>query len=120
MDEKITQSLDKKNQPTSRDKKNMQPLGTKKITQPLGTKKTQPLETNKITQPLRSKKSRNLLGQKILQTKITLSIGPIASKVVNKALNCFKWHQICPNRSKLVRIGLNGSKLVNTFQKGTK
>ena len=57
-------------------------------------------------------KSCNLSRQ-----KITLSIGPIASKLVHKALNCSKWHQICPNRSRLESkwLGPNGSKL---FKKG--
>ena len=52
--------------------------------------------------------------------KITLSLGPIAYKLVNKALNCSKLHQICPQWSKEVRIGPNRSKLVQTFPKGTK
>ena len=90
-------SLDKNNCATSRDKKIMQLLGGKKI--------TQPLETNKITQPLRTKKSQNLWDNQNHATswnkkKITLSIGPIASKLVHRAPNCSKWHQICPNGSK--------------------
>ena len=68
-------SWDKKNHTTSWDKKIMPPLRTQKITQPLG------------------KKYRNLSG------KITLSIGPIASKIVQKAPNYSKWHQICRNLS---------------------
>ena len=44
----------------------------------------------KIIQPLWTKKIMQLLG----------TIGPIASKLVHKALNVSKWHQICPNRSK--------------------
>ena len=95
----------------------MQPLGTKKsrnlqgrkkITQPLGTKKnhatswdknhatsqdkkiTQPLGTKKIMQPLGIKKNHAISQDK----KVTLSIGPIASKLVHKSPNCSKWHQL--------------------------
>ena len=42
------------------------------------------------------------------------------SKLVYKAPNFSKWHQLCSNLSNQVRIGPNGSKLVQTFPKGTK
>ena len=50
----------------------------------------------KITQPIKTQTFR-------------LSIGPIASKLVHKALNCSKWHQICPNSLEQVKMGSNGS-----------
>ena len=65
------------NHTTSWDKKIMRPLRTKKIMQPLGTKK--------IMKPLKKK-------------KISLSIGPITSKLVNKAPNGTKFFQIGPKR----------------------
>ena len=84
-------------------KKNMQPLGipqplgTKRIMQPLGTKNhATSRDTKIITRPLGQKKIMQPLGT----TKIMLSIGPVASKLVHNAPNCFKWHQICPNGSK--------------------
>ena len=71
-------SQDKKNRATSRDKKKSCNLSGQKNHKTSGTKK-----------------ACNLSGQK----KITL-IGLIASKLVNKAPNCSKRHQICPNRIK--------------------
>ena len=68
--QKITQPLNEKNHGTTRDKQNHATSEGKKMTQPLKTE------------------------------KITLSIDPISSKLFHKALNCSKWHQICPNRSK--------------------
>ena len=73
--------------------------------QPLGTTKNHGISWDK-------KKSRNLWGQKITQPlgqknhatsqdkKVTLSIGPIASKLFHNALNFSKWHQFGPNWSK--------------------
>ena len=94
-------------------KKIMQHFGTKQIMQPLGTKKiTQQFETKEIKQALRTKKITQPLGlmpkkvtQPLRTKKIMLSIGPIASKLVHKAPNCGKWHQICPDLSKWVQIG---------------
>ena len=112
---KITQPLAiKKQQPsnllgqtnhaTSCDKKTHAFSQDKKIMQPFLTEKISTSRDKKITQRLRSKKSRNLFGQKKitqpLKIKNTLSIGPIASKLVHKALSCSKWHQTCPKRSK--------------------
>ena len=79
---KITQPLDKKNHPTTWDKKITQPLGTKKPCNLSGQKKRNLLgqknhatsQVIKITQPLGTK-------------QIMLSVGPIASKLVHKALN---------------------------------
>ena len=56
---------------------------------------------------LRTKKSRNLLGHK---KSCNGHAGPIAPKLVHKAPNCSKCHQICPKGSKQVRIFPNGSK----------
>ena len=101
-DKKIPQPLGtKKNHTTSRDKKLCNLPGPKKIRNLSGQLKICILLNKKLMQPLETK-------------KITLSIGPITSKLVlispYKAPNCSKWHQICPN----------GSKLVQTFPKGTK
>ena len=98
--------LEQKNQAASPDnlsaKKSRNLLG-QKITQPLGTKQTANLLkqknhatswVQKITQPLGTKK----IAQPLKTKKIMFSLGPIASKLVHKALNCSKWHQICPNR----------------------
>ena len=93
--------------------------------QPLRTKKSCHLSGQKMRQPVRTKKSCNLSGQKnqasSLDKKITqplktkkkimLSIGPIASKLVHKNLNCFKWHQLCPNRLEQAQMDINWSKL---------
>ena len=106
---------DKKNHTFSQDKKKISNLlGKKEITQSLWTKKksfnilgrkkiTKPLGTKKVIQPLGTKKSRNLLGQKNHATfwtkkdatsrdkKIWLSIGQIASKLIQMAKNCPNW-----------------------------
>ena len=96
-------SQDKKNHATSRqknhasswDKKITQPLGTEKITENI-EKITQSLWSKKITQPLGTK----VITQPLKTKKITLSLGPIASKLVHEALDCAKLHQTCPHRSK--------------------
>ena len=69
--------LIKKNHATSWDKKNHATYQDKK---------------NHATNRDNNKKSRNLMGEKIM-----LSLGPIASKLVHKAPNCSKWHQIGQN-----------------------
>ena len=88
-----------KNHATSQEKKSRKLSGQKNITKNHATswdkKITQPLGTKKITEPW-DKKNHATSQDK----KATLSIGPIASKLVHKAPNCSKWHQICPNRSK--------------------
>ena len=97
--QKITQPLGtKRNHPTSWDKKITQPLGTKKITEPLGTEKNHTTSRDKKIRPHleKTKKSRNLFGQK----KSCKLSGQIASKLINKAPNCTKFHQVCPNGSK--------------------
>ena len=96
--QKSCKCLGQKNHSTSWDKKIMQPLRTKKnhatsrdntITRPLGT-------TKKSWNHSGQKKSRNLLGQK---KSCNLS-GQIVSKLVEKAPNCTKCHQVFPNGSK--------------------
>ena len=94
-----------KNPATSTDKKSSNHLGQKK-SRNLSKKKDYATSQDK-------KKSLNLSGQKNHATswvnknhetswdqKIMLSIGPIAFELVHNALNCSKWHQLCPNRSK--------------------
>ena len=88
---KITQHLGGKNATTSWDKNIIQPLGTKKR-KPSGQKKS----CNFSGQNNQGQKNHATSRDKI----ITLSIGSIASKLVHKAPNFSKWHQICPNGSK--------------------
>ena len=78
----------------------MQPLKTKKISQPLGTK-DQATSWDKKNHTTSRDKTNHATSQ---DKKIMLSIGPIASKLVHKAPNLSKWHQICQNLSKLVEI----------------
>ena len=101
----------------------MQPHGTKKNhAAPWDKKKSRNLSRQKKNHinSWDSKKSCNLSGQKNHATswgekithplghnhatsrdkKITFSIGTIASKLVHKAPNFSKWHQICQNGSK--------------------
>ena len=122
-------------QPLGQDKKSRNLLGQKKSCNLLGTKNhtnsqdkkkscnpqgqknhATSQDKKKILQSLQTKKSFNLYDNKHHATswdkKITLSIDPIASKLVHRASNCSKWHQICPNWSKQVNIGPNGYKLV--------
>ena len=87
-------------------KKSRNLLGQKKITQPLGGKNHATSQDKKKSRNfLGQKKSCNLSGQKIKkplrQKKIrNLPISPIAFKLVHKAPNCSKWHQIGQNGSK--------------------
>ena len=109
---------DKKILQTLGTKKITQPLETKKLHQPLRTKKSANLLSEKSRnlsgqkmhtisrvkkatsqeknlQPLGSKKSCGLSEQKkitqpLKTKKIMLLIGPIVSKLVHTALNCFK------------------------------
>ena len=98
-----------------------------------GPYKTRGICSTRKMQPLGTKKTRNLSDQKNHATSwdkknpetsqdksITLSIGPIASKLVQKALKCSKCDQIFSNRSIQIIIGPNGSKFVQNFPNGTK
>ena len=110
----ITQPLGTNNDATSWDNKKPRNLSGQKITHPLRTKiscnlsgqkykKTSWDNNKKITQPLRTKKNHATSGTKkcnLFGQKIMLSKGSIVSKLVHKALNCSKWHQICTNGSK--------------------
>ena len=85
-------SWDKKNHATSCDKKNHATSLDKKITQPFATKKNHATSWHKTNHATS------------LDKKITLSIGPIAFKLVHKAPNCSKWHQIGRSLTKWVQV----------------
>ena len=94
----------KKSLNLSGQKKSRNLLWKTEIKQPILTKKiTQSLITKKITQPLGTEKSCNLLWQKNYATsrdnkKSRNLLGQIASKLVHKAPNYTKWHQMGPNK----------------------